>query len=96
MLIIYLSLELQAFSSFILISKNRSSIKGSEAGLKYFILGSISSGIYLLGLYFLFVNSLSLNISDIILFSDNNLFILGILLVILSIIFKLALSPLHF
>lgn len=96
MLIIYLGLELQAFSSFILISKNRSSIKGSEAGLKYFILGSISSGIYLLGLYFLFVNSLSLNIGDIILFSDNNLFILGILLVTLSIIFKLALSPLHF
>jgi len=96
LLIIYLGLELQTFSSFILISKNKLSIKGSEAGLKYFILGAISSGIYLLGSYLLFVNNLSLNVNEIIIFGGNNLFSFGFLFIILSIIFKLAIAPIHF
>lgn len=96
LLIIYLGLELQTFSSFILISKNRTSIKSSEAGLKYFILGALSSGIYLLGVYFIFINNLSLNINNIILFNDSNIFLFGFLLITLSMIFKLALTPLHF
>lgn len=47
LLLIYLGLELQTFSLFVLISKGKLSTKGSEAELKYFILGAISSGFYL-------------------------------------------------
>ena len=96
LLIIYLGLELQTFSLFILISEKRNFIKSSEAGLKYFILGALSSGFYLLGLYFIFFHGFSLNIKDFYLFGDGYILNLGILLIFFSILFKLSLFPLHF
>lgn len=94
--LVYLGLELQSFSSFVLISSNRSSIKSSEAGIKYFILGAFSSGLYLLGSYFLFINSLSLKIEDIILFCDSIFLFFGFIMIFVSLIFKIGLAPLHF
>ena len=96
LLIIYLGLELQSFSLFVLISKNTSSIKGSEAGLKYFMLGALSSGFYLLGLYLLFLFGLSLNIRNLIISLDVPITLLGLSLILLSFGFKLGLAPLHF
>nr|ALO20763.1 NADH dehydrogenase subunit 2 [Staurostoma mertensii] len=96
LLIIYLGLELQTFSFFILIAKNRSSIKGSEAGLKYFILGALSSGLYLLGLCLFFLSGVSLNLSDVLYSSNDVLIVIGSILILLSFAFKLALFPLHF
>lgn len=96
LLIIYLGLELQTFSFFILISKNRVSMRGSEAGLKYFILGALSSGFYLLGLCFIFLSGVSLNIKELIIISNQIFVVIGLLLIILSFTFKLALVPLHF
>ena len=98
LLVIYLGLELQTFSLFILISKNKTSIKGSEAGLKYFILGALSSGLYLLGVCFIFSSSLTLSLKDLYFISSFDLFSIkiGSILIILSLFFKLALFPLHF
>jgi NADH-quinone oxidoreductase subunit N len=93
---VYLGIELQTFSLFILISKNRVLIKGSEAGLKYFILGALSSGFYLLGLSLFFISGVSLNLSDIVILSGEILNITGSILIVLALIFKLALFPLHF
>lgn len=98
LIIIYLGLELQTFSLFILISKNKISIKGSEAGLKYFILGALSSGLFLLGTSFIFTTGLSLNLKDIYInggFEINSIKI-AIILICLSLFFKLAIFPLHF
>jgi len=50
----YLSLELQSLSLYILACIKRDSGKSSEAGIKYFILGSVSSGILLLGISFVY------------------------------------------
>lgn len=96
LLIIYLGLELQTFSLFILISKNKGSVKSSEAGLKYFILGAISSGLYLLGLCLFFISNTSLNIKDLIILNNDIITSIGFSLVLLSFSFKLGLSPLHF
>ena len=96
--ITYLGLELQTFPLFILISKNNLWIKSSEAGLKYFILGALSSGIFLLScsLIFLKTNSLSLNyLTSILCYSDNQLWgLLGLLL--FPLFFKIGLAPFHF
>ena len=96
LLIIYLGLELQTFSLFILISKNKNSVKSSEAGLKYFILGAISSGLYLLGLCLFFISNNSLNIKDLIILNNDTLTSIGFSLILLSFSFKLSLSPFHF
>ena len=96
LLILYLGLELQTFSIFILIAKNRTSIKSSEAGLKYFMLGAISSGFYLLSLVLLFLYGFNLSIGEILFFSSDNIIFICITLICLSMCFKLSLFPLHF
>jgi len=84
--LIYLGLELQTFSSYLLIAKN--GIKGAEGGLKYFVLGGISSGVFLLAISVLITKDYTLLLSDI----NSNV----IILVIISLFFKLGLFPFYF
>jgi NADH-quinone oxidoreductase subunit N len=49
LLSLYLALELQSLVLYVLASFCRSSAFSAEAGLKYFILGALSSGLYLFG-----------------------------------------------
>ena len=93
---VYLGLELQTFSIFILVAKNRHSIKSSEAGLKYFILGALSSGFFLLGLTILFLNGFPLNLQSLTLLNYNYVVSVSIVLLSLSFCFKISLFPLHF
>ena len=46
---LYMGLELQSLSLYILAAFRRDSVKSTEAGLKYFVLGSLSSGLLLYG-----------------------------------------------
>ena len=50
LLSLYMGLELQSLSLYVLASFNRNSLKSSEAGVKYFVLGSLSSGMLLFGI----------------------------------------------
>ena len=50
LLSLYMGLELQSLSLYVLAAFNRNSVKSSEAGLKYFILGALSSGMLLFGI----------------------------------------------
>ena len=49
MLVLYMGIELQSLALYIMSSYRRDSIKSTEAGLKYFVLGALSSGILLYG-----------------------------------------------
>ena len=46
---LYMGLELQSLSLYVVASMRRDSLKSSEAGLKYFVLGALSSGLLLFG-----------------------------------------------
>lgn len=98
LIILYLGLELQTFSLFILIAKNRISVKSSESALKYFILGALSSGLFLLGVSFIFSTGLNLNLKEIFINCsyNNSLIKISFSLICLSLFFKLAIFPLHF
>jgi NADH-quinone oxidoreductase subunit N len=50
LLALYVGLELQSLSLYVLAAFNRESAKSSEAGLKYFVLGALSSGLLLYGI----------------------------------------------
>jgi NADH-quinone oxidoreductase subunit N len=54
LLSLYLALELQSLVLYVLASFSRSSAFSAEAGLKYFILGALSSGFYLFGAVILY------------------------------------------
>lgn len=100
----YLAIELQSLSFYILASIKTFSNFSTEAGLKYFILGAFSSGMLLFGCSLIYgftgitnfydLNILFYNIKDL----NNNLF-LGVLIAILfisiGILFKLGAAPFH-
>ena len=93
--VLYLGLELQTFPIFILISKNRLWLKSSEAGLKYFILGALSSGVFLLGSSLIYAKGLSLNI-NLLWNSFNEECSFYWVMILLPLLFKLGVAPLHF
>lgn len=49
LIVLYMGLELQSLSLYIIASLRRDSVKSTEAGLKYFVLGALSSGMLLYG-----------------------------------------------
>jgi NADH-quinone oxidoreductase subunit N len=50
MMTLYLGLELQSLALYVVAAINRDSVKATEAGLKYFVLGALSSGMLLYGI----------------------------------------------
>lgn len=89
---LYLCLELQSLAIFILIARNRDDLRGVEASLKYFVLSSISSGVFLLGSSLIFINTGSCDL----LILESNAFTLEKSLIVIALMFKLAASPFHF
>jgi len=100
----YLSLELQSFCSYILAAFKRNSEFSSEAGLKYFILGAFSSGFLLFGCSLIYGFTGSTSYKNLFLFSFNlnfnflcfDGFLLGIIFLIISFLFKVSAAPFHF
>ncbi len=100
----YLGLELQALSLYLLAALNRKSAKSSEAGMKYFILGCLSSGILLFGISLVYGFSGTTNFSALIdlYYSTNHLkpevpaaVMFGFILVVTAMFFKISAAPFH-
>ena len=93
----YLSVELASISSYILAASNRDDLKSSEAGIKYYIIGAVMSAIMLFGLSLIYsfgqYHSIDVLFTDI---SSLNIGAqLGVLFVIITLFFKLAIFPFH-
>ena len=54
LMMLYVGLELQSLSAYVLASYRRSDERSAEAGLKYFVLGALASGILLYGISLLY------------------------------------------
>ena len=97
----YIAIEIQSLAFYVLSAIKIHNNFSTEAGLKYFILGAFSSGLLLFGCSFIYgslgttnFNEIRLLISD---FSDNipKTFILGIIFIIISLLFKIGAAPFH-
>lgn len=103
LLTLYLSIEMQSLGLYILTSFQKNSQFSSEAGLKYFILGALSSSILLFGLSLIYgatgqTNYILLTKSIIATTETNcapHTLILGIILLISAFLFKLTAVPFH-
>jgi len=98
----YLSIELQSFGVYILSTLYRDSESATSAGLKYFLLGGLSSCIILLGSALIYSYTGLTNFESIyslVSVSYSNQIIhgltLGFILVIIGLLFKIAAAPLH-
>lgn len=105
-MLMYLLLELQSIGSYALTAINRNNRPSVEAGIKYFILGSLSSIIMLLGLSLIYGFSGTIQMCDIsmyltTMYINEDTFIkydilLCSFLVIVGFLFKIYAAPLHF
>jgi len=98
----YLSLELQSFGVYILSTLYRNSESATSAGLKYFLLGSLSSCLILLGSGLIYTYTGLTNFESIyslLSVSNNNSIFqgltLGFIFIFVGFLFKISAAPLH-
>ena len=94
---IFIGLELQSLTLYVLAALNRNHLSSSEAGLKYFLLGALSSGLLLFGLSYIygFTGNTNLNLISTTVTSGNIGLIIGIVFVCSGIAFKVSAVPFH-
>lgn len=98
----YLSLELQSFGLYILATLYKDSEASTNAGLKYFLLGGLSSCLILLGLGLIYSNTGLTNLESIymLILTTNIQYVIigtifGIILIVIGLLFKISAAPLH-
>lgn len=98
LLILFLGIEIISIPLYILTGSDKKNLKSNEASLKYFLLGSFSTGLMLMGITLIYGNSGSFAI-DAITNSGTKpdvLLIAGLLLLMFSMAFKVSAAPFHF
>jgi NADH-quinone oxidoreductase subunit N len=100
LLMLFLGIEIISIPLYILTGSDKRNLKSNEAALKYFLLGSFSTGLMLLGIAFLYGASPngSFNIDEIWTAKAGvtPLLLSGLLLLLVSIAFKVSAAPFHF
>jgi len=98
-LALYMSLELQSLALYVLAAFNRESVRSSEAGLKYFVLGSLSSGMMLYGISMIygFTGTLDFHgVAQVIHATGTNIDLtFGLVFLIAGLAFKISAVPFH-
>ncbi len=99
-LTLYLGLELMALSQYALVALQRDSARATEAGMKYFVLGALSSGLLLYGLSMIYGATGSLELTRVAFAIENGqsqqmLGVFGLVFVVAGIAFKLGAAPFH-
>ncbi|WP_422395920.1 NADH-quinone oxidoreductase subunit NuoN [Roseovarius rhodophyticola] len=95
---LYMGLELQSLALYVVASLRRDSVKSTEAGLKYFVLGALSSGLLLYGASLVYGYAGTTLFSGIIEAADGRAplgLLIGLVFVISGMAFKVSAVPFH-
>ncbi|NRB33280.1 MAG: NADH-quinone oxidoreductase subunit N, partial [Rhodobacteraceae bacterium] len=96
---LYMGLELQSLSLYVIAAMRRDSAKSTEAGLKYFVLGALSSGLLLYGASLVYGYAGTTNFDGIIEAAQGGDMSIGLLLGMVFLIsgfaFKVSAVPFH-
>ena len=97
LMVFYIGLELQSLALYVLASFNRDNSRSSEAGLKYFVLSALSSGLLLYGcsLIYGFTGSTNFLVISQNLEQSNVGSIFGIVFILVGLAFKISAVPFH-
>lgn len=100
LLMLFLGIEIISIPLYILTGADKRNLKSNEASLKYFLMGAFSTGLMLLGIAFLygasangtfFIDDLWSNRATV-----TPVFMAGLLLLLVSMAFKVSAAPFHF
>ena len=102
MLALYMGVELQSLALYVLAAFKRDSLRATESGLKYFVLGALSSGILLYGLSLIYGFSGTTNFETLAALytgpgadSPSIGLIIGLVFLIAGLAFKVSAVPFH-
>ena len=99
-LTVYLGLELLALSMYALVAFDRDSQKGSEAAMKYFVLGALASGMLLYGISMLYGATGALSFPQVAAAleagtADELVLVFGLVFIVIGVAFKFGAVPFH-
>lgn len=97
--ILFLGIEIISIPLYILTGSDKRNLKSNEAALKYFLMGSFSTGIMLMGIAFLYGGTGSFQVDKLFLQPENNFMIfllIGIVMIMIAMAFKVSAAPFHF
>jgi NADH-quinone oxidoreductase subunit N len=103
MAMLFLGIEILSISLYIMAGSKRFDTKSNEAGFKYFLMGAFASGFLLFGIALIFGVTNSFNLEKIGMYVMNHdantispLFYIGMMLMLVAMLFKVAAAPFHF
>lgn len=94
----FTGLELMSVSLYVLVGYQRQDTRGLEAALKYFLMGATASAIILMGMALIYLNIGSLRWADFASLNislSNPFAVVGLLMFICGLAFKLGIAPFH-
>ena len=95
---LYMGLELQSLALYVIAALRRDSVKSTEAGLKYFVLGAFSSGLFLYGASLIYGFSGTTLFSGILSVVATGVplgVLFGLVFVLAGLAFKVSAAPFH-
>jgi NADH-quinone oxidoreductase subunit N len=98
LILLYMGLELQSLALYVLVAFRRDSARSTEAGLKYFVLGALSSGLLLYGASLTYGYTGTTLFSGIIEVSRDGVslgLLFGLVFMIAGFAFKVSAAPFH-
>lgn len=100
LLMVFIGLETMSLALYLMIAMSHEQKLSKEAAIKYFILGSFASAIFLYGIAFMFGSVGSTYIPDVVnktaeLIVSSRIFVFGMTLMILGFCFKVSIVPFH-
>ncbi len=98
LLILFIGIEIVSIPLYILAGSEKSNLKSNEAALKYFLLGSFSTGLMLMGIAFIYGDSGTFYLEGInIGFGAlSSMMAIGLVLILAAMSFKVSAAPFHF
>ena len=99
LLAVYIGVEMQSLALYVMAAFNRDSLRASEAGLKYFVLGALSSGLLLYGISLIYGFTGTLNFAGIAAaITETGLtpgVVAGLVFLLCGLGFKISAAPFH-
>ncbi|MBC5993748.1 NADH-quinone oxidoreductase subunit N [Pontibacter cellulosilyticus] len=102
MLMLFVGIEILSIAMYVVAGSNKKSLRSNEAALKYFLMGAFFTGILLFGIVLIYGATGTFNITEIGAAQIatggvmNTMFILGLLMLLIGISFKISAAPFHF
>jgi NADH-quinone oxidoreductase subunit N len=98
LLILFIGIEIISIPLYILTGSDKRNLKSNEASLKYFLMGSFSTGLMLMGIALIYGATGTFKTGDMQFAPDQLpvLFVVGMMMMLFSMSFKVSAAPFHF